>query len=127
MTKTIVSTDRAPAAVGPYSQGVVHDGWLFTAGQVALDPETGELVGADAATQADRALQNIAAILEAAGSSFHRVVRATVYLKSMDDFAAVNEVYARYFADPYPARACVEVSRLPVGALVEIDVIAKTG
>lgn len=127
MSKTIVSTDGAPGAVGPYSQGVVQDGWLFTAGQVALDPNTGELVGTDAATQADRALKNIVAILEAAGSNLDRVVRATVYLKSMDDFAAVNAVYARHFGDPYPARVCVEVAGLPLGALVEIDVIARTG
>jgi 2-iminobutanoate/2-iminopropanoate deaminase len=127
MSKTIVATDQAPGAVGPYSQGVVSDGWVYTAGQVALDPETGELVGSDAASQADRALRNIAAILTAAGSSLDRVVRATVYLVDMDDFAAVNEVYAGYFGEEPPARACVEVSRLPVGARVEIDVIAKTG
>ena len=126
MSKTIVATDQAPGAVGPYSQGVVSDGWVYTAGQVALDPATGEMVGTDAATQADRALRNIAAILKAAGSSFDRVVRATVYLVDMGDFAAVNKVYAGYFGENPPARACVEVSRLPVGALVEIDVIART-
>ena len=125
MSKTIVETDQAPAAVGPYSQGVITDGWIWTAGQVALDPATGELVGTDAATQADRALRNLAAILEAAGSGLDRVVRTTVYLQSMDDFAAVNEVYAGYFAKPFPARACVEVARLPLGALVEIDAIAR--
>jgi 2-iminobutanoate/2-iminopropanoate deaminase len=125
MSKTIVETDQAPAAVGPYSQGVIMDGWIWTAGQVALDPATGELVGTDAATQADRALRNLAAILEAAGSGLDRVVRTTVYLQSMDDFAAVNEVYAGYFAKPFPARACVEVARLPLGALVEIDAIAR--
>ncbi len=125
MSKTIVETGQAPAAVGPYSQGVVLDGWIWTAGQVALDPATGTLVGSDAATQADRALRNVRAILEAAGSGLDRVVRATVYLASMDDFAAVNEVYARYFSKPYPARVCVEVSRLPLGALVEIDAIGR--
>jgi len=125
MNKTIVETDQAPAAVGPYSQGVILDGWIWTAGQVALDPATGELVGADAATQADRALTNLAAILEAAGSGLECVVRTTVYLQSMGDFAAVNEVYARYFAKPFPARACVEVAGLPLGALVEIDAIAR--
>ena len=125
MSKRIVTTDHAPAAVGPYSQGVVLDGWLWTCGQVALDPATGELVGSDAATQADRALQNIEAILKAAGSGPDQVVRVTVYLTNMDDFGAVNEVYARHFSAPFPARACVEVSRLPVGALVEIDAIAK--
>lgn len=125
MNKTIVETDQAPAAVGPYSQGVILDGWIWTAGQVALDPATGELVGTDAATQAERALKNLAAILEAAGSGFDRVVRTTVYLQSMDDFGAVNEVYAGFFKKPFPARACVEVARLPLGGLVEIDAIAR--
>ena len=125
MNKKIVETDRAPAAVGPYSQGVIVDGWIWTAGQVALDPATGELVGTDAAKQADRALRNLSAILEAAGSGLDRVVRTTVYLQSMDDFAAVNEVYAGYFNEPYPARVCVEVARLPLGGLVEIDAIAR--
>ena len=125
MNKKIVSTGGAPCAVGPYSQGVVLDGWLWTCGQVALDPETGEMVGADAATQAERALRNIEAVLAEAGTGLDRVVRTTVYLKSMDDFSAVNEVYAGFFKTDFPARACVEVSRLPVGALVEIDVIAR--
>lgn len=125
MSKTIVRTDEAPAPVGPYSQGVVLDGWIWTSGQVALDPSTGKIVGRDAATQADRALSNIEAILKAGGSSLGQVVRATVYLTNMDDFAAVNAVYARYFPSAFPARSCVEVSRLPLGALVEIDVIAR--
>jgi 2-iminobutanoate/2-iminopropanoate deaminase len=125
MSKQIITTDQAPAAVGPYSQAVVLDGWIWTCGQVALDPETGEMVGSDAATQADRALRNIEAILQAAGSSLERVVRVTVYLTNMDDFGAVNEVYARHFSKAFPARACVEVSRLPLGALVEIDAIAR--
>lgn len=125
MSKTIVRTDEAPAPVGPYSQGVVLDGWIWTSGQVALDPSTGKIVGQDAATQADRALSNIEAILKAGGSSLGQVVRATVYLTNMDDFAAVNAVYARYFPSAFPARSCVEVSRLPLGALVEIDVIAR--
>lgn len=125
MSKTIVKTIHAPAPIGPYSQGVVIDGWIFTCGQVALDPETGAIVGSDAATQADRALRNIEAILRAAGSSLERVVRATVFLTNMDDFAVVNGVYARYFPSAFPTRVCVEVSRLPLGALVEIDAIAK--
>lgn len=125
MSKTIVRTDEAPAPVGPYSQGLVLDGWIWTSGQVALDPSTGKIVGQDAATQADRALSNIEAILKAGGSSLGQVVRATVYLTNMDDFAAVNAVYARYFPSAFPARSCVEVSRLPLGALVEIDVIAR--
>ena len=125
MSKRIITTDQAPAAVGPYSQGVVLDGWIWTCGQVALDPATGKMVGSDAATQADRALQNVKAILHAAGATLDQVVRTTVYLANMDDFGAVNEVYARYFSNDFPARACVEVSRLPLGALVEIDAIAK--
>ena len=123
--KKIIKTHHAPVPVGPYSQGVVLDGWIWTCGQVALDPGAGALVGSDAATQSDRVLRNIEAILNDAGSSLERVVRTTVYLTNMDDFAAVNEVYARYFPTSFPARACVEVSRLPLGALVEIDAVAK--
>ena len=125
MHRTIVETQGAPTPVGPYSQGVILDGWLWTSGQVALDPATGQVVGRDAAAQADRTLQNIKAILEAGGSGLEHVVRATVYLTNMEDFAAVNAVYARYFPSAFPARVCVEVSRLPLGALVEIDVMAR--
>jgi 2-iminobutanoate/2-iminopropanoate deaminase len=127
MGKTIVTTEHAPAAVGPYSQGVVQGGCVWTAGQIALDPATGKMVGSNAAEQAERALHNLGAILEAAGSGFDRVVRATIYLVSMDDFASVNEVYGRFFGEPYPARACVEVCKLPLGALVEIDAVAEVG
>jgi 2-iminobutanoate/2-iminopropanoate deaminase len=125
MNRTIIASQAAPAPVGPYSQGVVMDGWLWTSGQVALDPRTGTLAGADAAQQADRALRNIGAILEGGGSGWAHVVRATVFLTDMGDFAAVNAVYARYFPTSFPARVCVEVSRLPLGALVEIDVTAR--
>jgi 2-iminobutanoate/2-iminopropanoate deaminase len=125
MRKSIIHTREAPAAKGPYSQAVAMDGWIWTSGQVALDPVTGTMAGHDAATQADRALANISAILQAAGAGLDSVVRTTVYLTDMDDFAAVNAVYARYFPDGYPARACVEVSRLPLGALVEIDATAR--
>ena len=125
MSRTIIETQGSPAPVGPYSQGVVLDGWIWTSGQVALDPATGKLVGQDAAAQADRTLQNIRAILEAGRSGLGQVVRATVYLTNMDDFASVNAVYAKYFPSAFPARVCVEVSRLPLGALVEIDVTAK--
>jgi 2-iminobutanoate/2-iminopropanoate deaminase len=124
MSRKSVVTDKAPPAVGPYSQGVIAAGWVYTAGQVALDPATGEMMGADAATQAERALRNVAAILESAGSGLDHVVRTTVYLTDMDDFAAVNKVYATFFREPFPARACVQVSRLPLGALVEVDAIA---
>ena len=125
MSRTIIETQRAPTPVGPYSQGVILDGWLWTSGQVALDPSTGKVVGENAAAQADRTLKNVQAILEAGGSSLQQVVRATVYLTNMDDFASVNAVYAKYFPSAFPARVCVEVSRLPLGALVEIDVTAK--
>ena len=125
MQKTIVRCNDAPSPVGPYSQGVSLDGWVWTSGQVALDPQSATMTGADAAEQADRALRNIEAILTAAGSSLDRVVRVTVYLTNMNDFAAVNKVYARYFPAAYPARSCVEVSRLPLGAMVEIDALAK--
>ena len=126
MEKVIIQTDQAPAAVGPYSQGVVLDGWMWTSGQVALDPATGKMVGSDAASQANQALQNIDAILKTAGSSLSKVVRTTVFLTNMDDFAAVNAVYARYFPTAFPARSCVQVARLPLGALVEIDAVART-
>lgn len=125
MGKTIIRTGEAPSAKGPYSQGVAMDGWVWTSGQVALDPVTGTMVGADAAAQADQALANVKAILQAAGTGLDSVVRATVYLTDMDDFSAVNAVYTRYFPGDYPARACVQVSRLPLGALVEIDAIAR--
>ena len=125
MDKTIIKTNQAPSAVGPYSQGVVLDGWIWTSGQVALDPVTGKMVGADAASQADQALRNIDAILTSAGSSLANVVRTTVFLTSMDDFSAVNTIYARYFPKAFPARSCVEVARLPLGALVEIDAVAR--
>ena len=104
MSRKIVETREAPTPVGPYSQGVLLDGWMWTSGQVALDPSTGKLVGQDAAAQADRTLQNIKAILEAGGSSLEQVVRATVYLTNMDDFASVNAVYAKYFPTAFPAR-----------------------
>ena len=125
MSKTIVASAEAPASVGPYSRGVILDGWIWTSGQVALDPTSGLMVGSDAASQADRVPQNIEAILRAGGSSLDQVVRVTLYLTSMNDFASVNAVYARYFPKACPARSCVEVSRLPLGALVEIEAMAK--
>lgn len=125
MGKSIIRTSEAPSAKGPYSQAVAIDGWVWTSGQVALDPVTGDMAGADAAAQADQALANIKAILQAAGAGLDSVVRATVYLTDMDDFSAVNAVYTRYFPADYPARACVQVSRLPLGALVEIDAVAR--
>lgn len=125
MGKSIIQIGEAPSAKGPYSQGVAMDGWVWTSGQVALDPATGNIVGSDAAAQADQALANIKAILNAARAGLDTVVRATVYLTDMDDFGAVNAVYKRYFPADYPARACVQVSALPLGALVEIDAVAR--
>ena len=119
-----ISTDKAPAAVGPYSQAIKTDGYLFVSGQLPIDPATGELVGGSVMDQARQALQNILAILQEAGCSPSSVVKTTVYLRNLDDFAAVNEVYAAVFDKNPPARACVEVSRLPKNALIEIEAIA---
>lgn len=120
-----VHTDAAPAAIGPYSQAVVADGWVYCSGQIALDPTSGTVSG-DAAAQARRVLAQLAAILDAADSGLDRVVKTTIYLVSMDDFAAVNAVYAEAFGAWRPARATVEVRRLPRDARVEIDAIART-
>ena len=123
--RTSVSIDSAPAAIGPYSQGIVGAGLVHCSGQIAMDPATGEVVGDDAATQAEGALRNLQAVLEAAGSSLDKVVKCNVFLVDMGEFAQVNEVYARYFkGDSPPARATVEVSGLPKGALFEIDCVA---
>jgi 2-iminobutanoate/2-iminopropanoate deaminase len=122
-----VATDRAPKAIGPYSQGVIAGGFLYTAGQVALDPATTALVGSNVAEQTERALANLRAVLEAAGTSFDRVVKTTVFLLDMADFAAMNEVYARVFGDHRPARSTVAVAGLPKGSRVEIEVVAEVG
>lgn len=121
---TRIETDGAPRAIGPYSQAIVHGGLVFTAGQIALHPRTGKLLDGDVEEQTERALENLSAVLEAAGAAFSTVVKATVFLRDMDDFAAMNEVYARYFQDHRPARSAVQVARLPLDALVEIEVIA---
>jgi 2-iminobutanoate/2-iminopropanoate deaminase len=122
--KDVVHTDRGPKPIGPYSQAIKANGFLYLAGQVALDPKTGEMVGSDIRQQTERVMENMKGILEAAGSNLHHVVKTTVYLKDLNDFAAMNEVYARYFTLAPPARSTVEVSRLPKDALLEIDVIA---
>jgi len=119
-----VATPAAPAAIGPYSQAIRAGGLLFVSGQVPIDPATGQIVDGDIATQTHRALRNIAAILKAADASLDHVVRTTVFLADMNDFAAMNEIYAEYFTSPAPARATVQVSRLPKDARIEIDVIA---
>ncbi len=119
-----VTTDHAPKAIGPYSQAVIANGFLFTAGQVPFDPATMEIVAGDIKVQTARVMENLQAILASAGSSFGRVVKTTVYLASMDDFAAMNEVYTRAFGSHKPARSTVAVKTLPRNALVEIDVVA---
>ena len=120
-----VSTSAAPAAIGPYSQAVRAGSLVFVSGQIPLDPATGTMVAGDIAVQTHRVLRNLAGILEAAGSSLDRVVRATVYLADMNDFAAMNEVYGSYFSAPAPARSTIQAARLPKDARVEIDVIAE--
>jgi 2-iminobutanoate/2-iminopropanoate deaminase len=122
--KNVVITDRGPKPIGPYSQAIKSNGLVYLSGQVALDPKSGELLGADIRQQAERVLENIKGILEAAGVNLHHVLKTTVFLKDMNDFAAMNEVYARYFTSAPPARSTVQVSRLPKDALVEIEVIA---
>jgi 2-iminobutanoate/2-iminopropanoate deaminase len=123
MAKEIISTNDAPLAVGPYSQAVKIGNLVYTAGQVALDSASGKLVGEDAPAQAEQALKNLKAVLEAAGSSLDKVVKTTVFMKNMDDYKAVNEVYARYFTKDFPARSAVEVARLPLNALIEIEAV----
>jgi 2-iminobutanoate/2-iminopropanoate deaminase len=123
-TKEKIATKDAPQAIGPYSQAVRGGGLVFCSGQVALDPATGQITGSEVRAQTDRVMKNLEAVLKAAGTDFSKVVRTTVYLKTMNDFAAMNEIYASFFPAPPPARSTVEVSRLPKDALVEIDVVA---
>ena len=122
--REVVSTKDAPQAIGPYSQAIKANGFVFTSGQIAIDPATQKVVAGDVAAQTDRVLRNLSEILEAAGSGLGKVVRSTVFLKSMNDFAAMNQVYGQYFSSDAPARTTVEVARLPKDVLVEIDVIA---
>ncbi len=122
--KDIVLTDRGPKPIGPYSQAVKSNGFVFVSGQIALDPKTAEFVGTDVRTQTERVMENLKGILEAAGTSLGHVVKTTVYLKDLNDFASMNEVYAKYFTASPPARSTVEAARLPKDALVEIDLIA---
>lgn len=123
--KEVVFTTHAPKAIGPYSQAIKANGLLFLSGQVALDPQTGEFVGSDVRQQTERVFENIKGVLEAAGANLNHVVKTTVFLKDMNDFAAMNEVYARYFTTAPPARSTVQAARLPKDALVEIEVIAS--
>jgi 2-iminobutanoate/2-iminopropanoate deaminase len=122
--KETVLTDRGPKPIGPYSQAVKANGFLFVSGQVALDPKTGEMTGVDIRLQTERVLENVRGVVEAAGSKLSHVLKTTVFLKDMNDFAAMNEVYGRYFTAAPPARSTVQAARLPKDALVEIEVIA---
>jgi len=122
-----LSTDNAPGAIGPYSQAVAVDGWMFCSGQIPMDPKTGELVEGDIGAQTDQALKNLSAVLEAAGASLSRIVKTTVFLEDMGDFAGMNEVYARHFGDHKPARAAVAVRTLPKNVKVEIEAIVRMG
>lgn len=121
--KQAIATTGAPGAIGPYSQAIKANGMLYTSGQLPIDPATGEMPK-EAAAQAEISLKNLQAIVEEAGASMASVVKTTVFIKDMNDFAAINEVYAKFFPQPYPARSCVEVARLPKDALVEVECIA---
>ncbi len=124
LDREVIATDKAPAAVGPYSQAIRVDNTVFTSGQIPIDPATGKLVEGDITVQTRQVLTNIKAILEAAGTGMEHVVKTTVYLANLDDFPAMNQVYAEFFPQSPPARSTVEVARLPLGALLEVDAIA---
>jgi len=127
MTKKIIATDKAPKAIGPYSQAVRAGDFIFCSGQIPMDPDTGELVGSGIGAQTERVLQNLQAVLRAAGAGLDRVVKCTVFLTDMGDFAGMNEVYGSFFGEDPPARAAVEVSRLPRGVGVEIEAVVYLG
>jgi 2-iminobutanoate/2-iminopropanoate deaminase len=122
--KRVVNSDQAPAAIGSYSQAIQAGDMIYTSGQIALDPATGEMVSSDIKAQTEQAMENLKKVIEAGGSDLSQVVKVTLYIKDMDDFSAINEIYGSYFTDNYPARSCVEVSELPKGALIEIEAIA---
>ncbi|MBQ9872480.1 MAG: RidA family protein [Eubacterium sp.] len=123
--KQIIATDKAPAAIGPYSQAVKTGNLIFTSGMIPIDPATNTLVEGGIEVQATRAIENLKALLEASGSGLDKVVKTVVFIKDMNDFAKVNEIYATFFTDAYPARSCVEVARLPKDVLIEIEAIAE--
>ena len=124
MIRESVQTDNAPKAIGPYQQAIKANGFIYTAGQIPIDPKTGNLVEGDISAQTRQVLENLKTVLEAGGSALDRVVKATVFLKNMTDFAAMNEVYAQYLGSAKPARSTVAVAELPRGALIEIDLVA---
>ena len=121
-----IQTDRAPSAIGPYSQAIKAGGFIFTSGQVAIDPESGKLIAGDIKVQTQRVMDNLSAVLEAGGCNFNHVVKATVYLADIGDFAAFNEIYGQYFPQTPPARSAFQVAALPLGALVEVEMVART-
>lgn len=123
--KNVISTDKAPQAIGPYSQAIEVNGMVFTSGVIPIVPATGELVEGDVEEQAKQALSNLAELLKAAGTSTEKVIKTTVFIKNMDDFGKINEIYATYFTGDFPARSCVEVARLPKDVLIEIEAIAE--
>ncbi|MBN2509674.1 MAG: RidA family protein [Spirochaetales bacterium] len=125
--KHAVHTDKAPAAVGPYSQGITWESLVFTSGQLGIDPATGSFAGADTESQAVQVFENLKAVLEAAGSGLDKVIKVTVFLADMADFKKVNEVYARYFSKPFPARSAVQVAALPLGGRIEAEAVACKG
>ena len=120
----VISTDKAPAAIGPYSQAIEVNGMIYTSGMIPIDPSTGELVTGSVEAQAEQAISNLEALLAASGSSIEKAVKTVVFLSNMDDFGKINEVYAKHFKEPYPARSCVQVARLPKDVAIEIEAVA---
>lgn len=120
----VISTDKAPAAIGPYSQAIEVNGMIYTSGMIPIDPSTGELVTGSVEAQAEQAISNLEALLAASGSSVEKVVKTVVFISNMDDFGKINEVYAKHFKEPYPARSCVQIARLPKDVAIEIEAVA---
>ena len=120
----VISTDKAPAAIGPYSQAIEVNGMIYTSGMIPIDPPTGELVTGSVEAQAEQAISNLEALLAASGSSIEKAVKTVVFISNMDDFGKINEVYAKHFKEPYPARSCVQVARLPKDVAIEIEAVA---
>ena len=120
----VISTDKAPAAIGPYSRAIEVNGMIYTSGMIPIDPSTGELVTGSVEAQAEQAISNLEALLAASGSSIEKVVKTVVFISNMDDFGKINEVYAKHFKEPYPARSCVQIARLPKDVAIEIEAVA---
>lgn len=120
----VISTDKAPAAIGPYSQAIEVNGMIYTSGMIPIDPSTGELVTGSVEAQAEQAISNLEVLLAASGSSIEKAVKTVVFISNMDDFGKINEVYAKHFKEPYPARSCVQVARLPKDVAIEIEAVA---